>query len=546
VSSKSHQPIVVTKLIMKNFRRFRDTVIEFTSGLNIIVGDNDAGKSTVLEAINLALTGRWQGKQFAAEFCSHFINNEATAEYVSGLAAGKRPEPPPVIVELFLAETPATAMLKGTNNSLTEDVPGLRLTATFDPDFADEYAEFIRQPAAVKAVPTEYYRIDWYDFAYRSVNPRALKVTASLIDASRIRLQSGADYYLQRIIRDNLDARQRAQLARSYRSMLERFAEDPAIRTINSALDASKDEITTKELTLETDSSQSNQWDTVLAPHLDRLPLHQSGRGEQNSLKILLALSRKAEDAHVILIEEPENHLSFSSLNQLLERISSKCADRQVIVSTHSSYVLNKLGLERLMLLSANTVTRTTDLPVATQTYFRKLSGYDTLRLVLAKAVILVEGPSDELIVQRAYYDRHGKRPIEDGVDVINVRGLAAMRFLDLAVPLQRRTAVVADNDGDYVKKVDKKYASYLRYPFISVHRSEDNGSPTLEPQMLAANGLEVVNRVLNKSFSSKEEAISYMTNDSHKTDIALAFHDTRETLIMPRYIQEAVDAIVQ
>ena len=39
--------------------------------------------------------------------------------------------------------------------------------------------------------------------------------------------------------------------------------------------------------------------------------------------------------------------------------------------------------------------------------YFKKLPGYDTLRLVLAKRVILVEGPSDELVVQRAYRDAH-------------------------------------------------------------------------------------------------------------------------------------------
>ena len=52
---------------------------------------------------------------------------------------------------------------------------------------------------------------------------------------------------------------------------------------------------------------------------------------------------------------------------------------------------------------------------------------------MLAKRVILVEGPSDEVVIQRAYRDAHGGRlPIEDGVDVISVRGLQAKRFLDL------------------------------------------------------------------------------------------------------------------
>jgi putative ATP-dependent endonuclease of OLD family len=42
---------LIAKLILKNFRRFDNTTIEFTSGLNLLVGDNEAGKSTVLEAI---------------------------------------------------------------------------------------------------------------------------------------------------------------------------------------------------------------------------------------------------------------------------------------------------------------------------------------------------------------------------------------------------------------------------------------------------------------------------------------------------------------
>lgn len=539
-------PAVITKVLMKNFRRFRDATIEFTPGLNMLVGDNEAGKSTLLEAINLALTSRWQGKYLTAELSPHFINAEAVEQYLSGVAAGQNPSAPEILIELYLTETSETAPLKGTNNSLGEDAPGLRLTAVFDPDFADEYDAFISKPKDVKSVPTEYYRVDWYDFAHRVVNSRAVKVTASLIDASRIRLQSGADYFLQKIINDSLDTRQRAQLARGYRSLQETFATDPAIRAINAALDSRQDSITDKRLTMEINTSQSNQWESALAPHLDRLPVHMSGSGEQNKLKILLALTRKVEDAHLILIEEPENHLSFSSLNQLIERISSKCQERQVIISTHSSYVINKLGLEKLMLLSGDSVTRTSDLPSQTQYYFKKLSGYDTLRLVLAKAVVLVEGPSDELIVQRAYHDRHGKRPIEDGVDVINVRGLSAKRFLDLAVPLRRRTIVVTDNDGDYVKNVDEKYAEYAQHAFITIARSQNNDLPTLEPQLASANGLELVNRVLGRSFAAMTDAVAHMTSSNNKTDVALAFHDTDEELVMPQYIQDAVDGIVQ
>jgi predicted ATP-dependent endonuclease of OLD family len=295
---------------------------------------------------------------------------------------------------------------------------------------------------------------------------------------------------------------------------------------------------------MEINASQANQWESALAPHLDSLPLHLAGSGEQSKLKILLALARKVADAHLILIEEPENHLSFSSLNQLIEKIGSKCAERQVVISTHSSYVINKLGLDRLMLLSGNEVTRTTDLPAATLNYFKKLSGYDTLRLVLAKAVILVEGPSDELIIQRAYRDKHGKLPIENGVDVINVRGLSAKRFLDLAVPLARRVAVVNDNDGDFDENITAKYADYSAHTFVTIHASDDNEHKTLEPQLVASAGLKTVNTVLGKSFVTDEEASSYMVQN--KTDSALAFFETAQSVIWPKYIQDAINGISQ
>jgi len=78
--SEMAEPQVVKKIVLKNFRRFRDATVEFGPGLNIMVGDNEAGKSTVLEAINLALTSRWQGKFFSGELTPHFITLEATKE----------------------------------------------------------------------------------------------------------------------------------------------------------------------------------------------------------------------------------------------------------------------------------------------------------------------------------------------------------------------------------------------------------------------------------------------------------------------------------
>lgn len=274
------------------------------------------------------------------------------------------------------------------------------------------------------------------------------------------------------------------------------------------------------------------------------LPFHFSGSGEQQKLKILLALSRKIEDSHVILIEEPENHLSFTNLNELVDRIGKQSVGRQVIVATHSSFVVNKLGLEQLLLLNDGHASKLTDLPDDTQDYFKKLPGYDTLRLVLSKKIALVEGPSDELVFQRAYRDRTGRRPIEDGVDVISVRGLSAKRFLDLAIPLHRKTVVVTDNDGDHAQNVEGRYASYTSHEFIRVRTGQDDSLKTLEPQMLGANGLAKMNKILGKSCNSEEVLLSYMKRN--KTDVAVRIFDTAEDILWPQYIKEAIDDLLE
>ncbi|MFD0575231.1 ATP-dependent nuclease [Dactylosporangium darangshiense] len=285
------------------------------------------------------------------------------------------------------------------------------------------------------------------------------------------------------------------------------------------------------------DISQRAGWERSLVPHLDELPFPYVGKGEQSSLKILLALTEKIADTHVVLIEEPENHLSFSSLNQLVHKINQKCAGKQVLVTTHSAYILNKLGLNELILLTNMGGQRITDLRNETVDYFKKLSGYDTLRLVLAKRAILVEGPSDELIVTRAYRDEHGRDPIADGVDIINVRGLSAARFLDLAVPLAKPVAVINDNDGD-AAKMEQRYDDYAAYDFVSIHIGAGE-AVTLEPQVLAANDLARMNEILGTNYPTDEAMLAHMKAD--KTGWALKVFESEQPITMPQYIRDAV-----
>jgi putative ATP-dependent endonuclease of the OLD family len=252
-----------------------------------------------------------------------------------------------------------------------------------------------------------------------------------------------------------------------------------------------------------------------------------------------LALEHDANrKCNVILVEEPENHLSYTNMNKLINKITEKCSGRQLIIATHSSYVLNKLGLENLMLLNANKKTATLkSLSFDTQNYFKKLPGYDTLRILLSKKAILVEGPSDELIVQKAYMQKHGKMPIEDCVDVITVRGLSFKRFLEIANVLDKEIFVITDNDGKNKNDIETNYAEVLGKSKVFV--DEDTTCTTLEPQIAKCNSLELLNAIFGKSFPDKESLSHYMVNN--KTECALAILESHNTITIPEYIENAV-----
>ena len=66
--------MIFTKLKLNNFKSHKHTVIQFDKGISVIVGENGAGKSTILEAISFALF-----KQHTAKKIDDLVRNNANA-----------------------------------------------------------------------------------------------------------------------------------------------------------------------------------------------------------------------------------------------------------------------------------------------------------------------------------------------------------------------------------------------------------------------------------------------------------------------------------
>lgn len=532
---------MIKSIHIENFKCFERFDLELNDELNIIVGKNEEGKSTILDAINLALTRRLSGKLFDYELSPYLFCKEAEKKYLESLQGEEKLHPPEILIELYFHQNATSGefgTLMGTHNSRRENVPGVFIKASLSEDFYEEYEKLMESPDKITSVPSEYYKVEWCSFAGNAITRRTLNAQVSYIDATTIYLHNGTDYYIQDILRNDLDAKERVGLSYAYRSLKEDFSAEESISGINARLNGKAKDITDKKLTLSIDVSQKASWETHLVPHLDDLPIQSAGKGEQSALKIMLALERRGGESSVILIEEPENHLSYSLMNQLISRISDKCSEKQLIIATHSTFVINKLGLNSLVLLANKENAKLDHLSEETQGYFKKLAGYDTLRIVLADKSILVEGPSDELILQKAYHDIYDKLPSEDGIDVISMSGLSAKRFLDIAKLLKKEVKVVTDNDHDYQKNIVERFEDYTSDQ-IKIFGPIDNDLYTLEVAIVSINTLDLLNKVFNKQFQDSEEVREYMLKN--KTEAALKIFESDEKINYPEYIKNAI-----
>jgi predicted ATP-dependent endonuclease of OLD family len=237
------------------------------------------------------------------------------------------------------------------------------------------------------------------------------------------------------------------------------------------------------------------------------------------------------------MIEEPENHLTFSNLGVLLGRMEDLAGERQqLFITTHSSFVLNRLGLDTLHLLSAGSYRQLAGLSNTTVKYFQKLPGYDTLRMVLANKLVLVEGPSDEIVFERIYSDLFGLRPIREGIDVLSVGGLSFPRCLELCSALKKSVAVVRDNDGQDPAELRLELENWLEEGTREAFIGAPSDGRTLEPQLISRNGEDTMRRLLKISESADVE--KWMTRQ--KTEAALRLAASEEEFTAPTYMHEA------
>ncbi|WP_256677673.1 AAA family ATPase [Pseudomonas sp. PB103] len=114
---------MITKIRIRGYRIYKDFLLKPNPGVNILVGDIDAGKSTLMEAISLALNGRIGGRGILEELNPHWFNTDVVTEFLTLRRAGMKPALPQILIELYLQNTDELQGLLGAVNYRSSITP---------------------------------------------------------------------------------------------------------------------------------------------------------------------------------------------------------------------------------------------------------------------------------------------------------------------------------------------------------------------------------------------------------------------------------------
>lgn len=538
--------MIIEKIKVSNYKLLRDVEINLNKKTNIFVGQNDSGKSSILEAISIVTTGKLDGYAFDRQIKANMFNSIIRKKYIESLK--KYPnvlEPPQMLFEAYCENTDKYREYAGTNNFCNEDVPGIRVLVSFDSEYYPTYKRML-ESGDIYDIPIEFYKVTYTYFRGEKVTYRFSPLKAVTIDTTR----KDYSYVVNRFVSENitryLSSQEQVDLSTAYRKSRNDFHTNNTVIRLNESIKENV-HVGDRIIFFDLKEEEVDDWKNQMSIVVDDTPFENVGFGSQNVIKIELALKHTAEQVNMILMEEPENNLSFSNMQKLLRQIQQS-NDKQIFISTHSSFVANKLGLENLFVVYCGNIVSLCELNDQTKRYFKKLPGYDTLRLILAEKVILVEGPTDDLIIQRAFLDENGVLPSEQGIDIIVVDSLAFKRYCDIAILMKKKIRVVTDNDGSIKENIIDKYEGYLESGYIEIFYEANETLTTIEPSVISVNCENgTLTQTFKKSISKKNsmigkneaEILKFMTDN--KAEWALRIFETTEKIIYPEYIKDAI-----
>ncbi|MCG7639155.1 MULTISPECIES: AAA family ATPase [unclassified Alteromonas] len=264
----------ITKIKLQNFRKFRQLEINLKPEINTIIGDNESGKSTILQAIELVSSGSRHKVEAAG--MESLLNKACIDDFNNG---NRTIEKLPVLrVELYLsnAENPD---LVGKNNTEDVHLSGLHMICEPNLELAGEINHALGQD---DNFPYEHYTVRFMTFSGEPYSSYRRFVNCLAIDSSLINNEYANKEYIKKVYDSVVDYPQRVRLKNEYRQQKVAFR--------NENLNEVNGQIEDYDFAIRSGTKFNLETDLTLMQ--DQIPIDERGKGQQCFIKTNFALTR--------------------------------------------------------------------------------------------------------------------------------------------------------------------------------------------------------------------------------------------------------------
>jgi len=330
--------------------------------------------------------------------------------------------------------------------------------------------------------------------------------------------------------RANVEDREKHKHQNEYRKCKRQFRNE-TLKDLNDKLD---------HYTFSVATNTKSNLETDLTIAEGDISIESKGKGRQCFIKTEFALKRSktGRPLDVLLLEEPENHLSHTNMKKLVSKIVGS-ENQQLIVTTHNSLICSRLDLRKAIMLnsSGDKLATLDQLSKDTASFFVKAPDNNILELILSEKVLLVEGDAEYILMESLYSSVTGEELDGADVHVISVGGTSFKRYLELAKLLNIKTAVIRDNDGNHQKNCIDNYKDYVSDDRRVFFESDDT-LKTFENCLYKTN-VTVCDDQFTNSFITLTPQ-DYMLNNKAEAAFRLLVNKSAE-LKAPEYIKKAI-----
>lgn len=569
----------ISNVKIKNFRNFRNVNVDLFP-FSILIGENDTGKSNFIKAINLVLFNKSQNYYSKILYKDDF-NNLSVTEFYSLLSEKgefNKDECFELLpkIEITLTfdniESLGEETLAIVNNWIVHDEKNdkdvAKIKYIFSPlsNKKEELYDYCKRALEKEKflIPSEYYD---YQIIALSDNKRVdsdelQRVNVLTIDAERDEpsislVNSKRNSILPKMLKDNLKNNDKVDMVEIYNNMVDSIVKIDGINSLKTSFNSSFSKILDEkdELSFLPNSDNYNDLLFSLKLGINQGHIETKGLGTKNLVLTSLLLSKYISETGVfnlICVEEPEAHLSKTLLDKLvnyLEEVQNESEinkKRQILITTHSSFIINKLNIKNVIILKSDDIYNLSGISDDTATFFSKVPNYELLDILFLKKVILVEGPSEEIFINSILT----RKKLKGKVQVLSINGISFKRYIEVWKAKKELTyyntyslGIITDSDESQTRIDEYKALNEeSKKVFIGI---TDITRRTFEVELIYSN-----KTYLENLFSKKDQALEdYMTQSNNKTKCALILSDkiinSDDEITVPPYIDDILKKVI-